>query len=238
LIKQTRAKAAHVLLVDAGDALVEPLKPSERDGKKGIGLLNLMKYDAMALGEGDLSRLGVDAIRERMEEADFPVLSANVVIAGTDDFLAQPYVKLEMAGRRIAIIGLTGRTSVSGVEVQDPLEAVKRVVEELRGQADILILLSHTGVTLNRQIASEVPELDLIISGGAEAITPAPALIGGTAVVHADVSSSGHAGRRVGVGTWSFDVQGRLAEQSWQDVSLGESYSDDPEMLAWLRDYE
>jgi len=67
LIKQTRAKSPHVLLVDAGDALVEPLIPSERDGKREIELLNLMQYDAIALGEGDLARLGVDNIRARMQ---------------------------------------------------------------------------------------------------------------------------------------------------------------------------
>ena len=200
--------------------------------------MNLMRYDAMALGEGDLARLGVDGIRERMQEANFPVLSANVVIAGTDDFLAQPYVIREMEGRRIAIIGVTGRTTLPGVEVRDPLESVKQVVEDVRGKADILILLSHTGLTANRRIASQVPELDLIISGGTEAITPTPVFVGdGAAIVHADVSSSGHAGRRIGVGTWSFDAQGHLAGQTWQDVSLGESFADDPEMLTWLRDH-
>jgi 5'-nucleotidase len=201
--------------------------------------MNLMRYDAMALGEGDLARLGVDGIQARIQEAQFPVLSANVVLAGTDDFLAQPYVILEIEGRRIAIIGLTGRTSVPGVDVRDPLESVKQVLNQVRGEAEILILLSHVGVTANRRIASEVPELDLIISGGSEAITPDPAFVGeGTAIVHADVSSSGHAGRRVGVGTWLFDEQGRLVGQNWQDISLGESFADDPEMLAWLRDHK
>jgi len=167
------------------------------------------------------------------------VLSANVFVAGSDDYLAQPYVIREIEGRRIAIIGVTGRASIPGVEVRDPLASVQAVVEEVRGEAEILILLSHTGVTLNRRIGAEVPELDLIISGGSEAITPGPAFVGdGTAIVHADVSSAGHAGRRVGVGTWSFDAQGRLAGQSWQLVSLGESLADDPEMLTWLRDYK
>jgi len=213
--------------------------PSDRDGKKEIELLNLMRYDAMALGEGDLARLGVDGIRDRIQEANFPVLSANVVIAETGGFLAQPYVIREMEGRRIAIIGVTGGTTLPGVEVRDPLEAVKQVVEEVRGKAEILILLSHTGMTTNRRIASEVPELDLIISGGSEAITPVPVLVGdGTVIVHADVSSSGHAGRRIGVGTWSFDGQGRISGQTWQDVSLGENFADDPEMVTWLRDHD
>ena len=207
-----------------------------RDGEQSPGA-TMHTHEKIEIAK-QLARLGVDGIRERMQEANFPVLSANVLIAGTDDFLAQPYVIREMEGYRIAIIGLTGRTSLPGVDVRDPLEAVKQVVEELHGKAEILILLSHTGVTANRRIATEVPELDLIISGGSEAITPTPVFVGeGTAIVHADVSSSGHAGRRIGVGTWSFDGHGQLAGQTWQDVSLGENFADDPEMLTWLRDH-
>lgn len=74
--------------------------------------MNLMEYDAMALGETDL-QLGEDVLRQRVQEVRFPVLSANVVVQSTGKLFVQPYVLLESGGRTLGIIGLTGSGSVS-----------------------------------------------------------------------------------------------------------------------------
>ncbi len=193
-----------------------------------------MGYDAMALGEGDLARLGVSEIRERMKEARFPFLSANVVISGSGELLARPYITRQVDGHRIAIIGLTGKASLPGVEIRDPLTVAVEVVTRLRKQADIVILVSHAGLQVNQKIAAAVPGLDLIVSGGKGGYTPSPmSTKGGAVIVHADAPSPGHAGRRVGVGHWTFDAQGKITAQKWQSVALGPNIPSDPDMQAW-----
>ena len=200
--------------------------------------MNSMRYDAMALGEGDLQILGVSAIQQRIEEADFPVLSANVFLAGTDRLLTRPYVVREVGGHRIAIIGLTGHATLPGVEIRDALETAQESVDLVREHADILILLSHAGLALNRQIAQELHELNLIISGGGQELTAVPEFTdGGPVLVHADSPSPGHAGRRIGVGTWYFDADGRLTQQNWRSVALTPDMPDDPAMLEWVRQH-
>jgi len=69
-----------------------------------------MGYDAMALGEVDL-QLGEDTLRQLIDDAHFPVLSANVIVRSTGDLFTAPYVVLERGGRRIGVIGLTGSGS-------------------------------------------------------------------------------------------------------------------------------
>jgi len=77
-----------------------------------VEAMNLMGYDVMALGEVDL-QLGEDALRQRIAEAQFAVLSANVIVQSTGELFAKPYVIMERGGRRIGIVGLTGAGSYS-----------------------------------------------------------------------------------------------------------------------------
>ena len=105
----------------------------------------------------------------------------------------------------------------------------------MRDQADIIILLSHAGLDLNRDIGAQIPEIDLIVSGDGMGYTPELELASqGPPVVHADVSSTGHAERNIGASTWSFDAQNQLIGQTWERVVLDPEISDDPEMSAWV----
>jgi 2',3'-cyclic-nucleotide 2'-phosphodiesterase (5'-nucleotidase family) len=132
---------------------------------------------------------------------------------------------------------LTGRAELPEVEVRDPIDSVQPIVEKLQGQADVFVLLSHAGLEVNRQIAAKVPQIDLIVSGGKQNYTTAPEVVAdGPPIVHADAASPGHAGRRVGIGTWWFDEKGRLIGQEWRTVPLGPEIPDDPEMAAWVQD--
>ena len=196
--------------------------------------MTVMGYDAMALGASDLAILGVDGILRRMEEAPFPFLSANVVLTATGELLAQPYLLKEMDGHRIAVIGLTDEVGLHDAEIRDPLLSLREVLDELNGQADILVLLSHAGLQTNQEIAQEVPEIDLIVSGGGQGYTVEPQLVEGQPpLVHADSASPGHAGRRVGVGSWGFDGDGRLVAVDWVGLALTPDILDDPEMARW-----
>lgn len=158
--------------------------PAKRtDGQSSVELMNLMGYDAMALGEGDMAKLGLETLRQRIQEAKFAVLSANAVFSGSDQLIVQPFLLKEMNGHHIAIIGLTGWGQIKGVEILDPIESVQRVMAQLKGQADIIILLSHAGLQTNRQIIEAIPEIDLVISGGIETVTPSALPINGNRTI-------------------------------------------------------
>lgn len=197
--------------------------------------MNRLGYDAAALGEEELITLGLDTVRQRLAEATFPFVSANAFDAASGERLVQPYIIVTLAGQRVAIVGLTGAADVPGVRIDDPRTTAIEVVSGLADQAEIIILLSHAGLAVNTQIAAQARSIDLIVSGGGPGMTqivqPSP---GGAPIVHADVPSIGHAGRRFGVGVWSFDGQGSLQGQEWQTVPLTPDIADDPVIQEWV----
>ena len=140
----------------------------------------------------------------------------------------------------VAVEFVTAGVPLDGVVIPPAINDVNlvtafEIVKALYRQADILILLSHAGINVNRQIASQLHKVDLIISGGGQGFTPLPEIgESGPAVVHADSSSRGHAGRRIGVGTWHFDRSGNLTAHEWASLALTPSIADDPDMLAWM----
>lgn len=211
----------------------------ETQGATSVELMNMMGYNAMALGEGDLSQLGIDGIRQREKEAHFPFLSANACLTGTEDLIVAPYTVLDIGSRHIAIIGVTGPAHILDVEIRDPLEAVRSAIAQIRDQADVLILLSHAGLEVNREIAEALPEIDLIVSGGGNEITrDLEETDSGPFIVQADIPTPGHAGRRIGVGSWIFGLEDTVVGQQWQNIALGSSYPDDPDMRAWVIKYQ
>ena len=239
-----RQRAPDALVLDAGDALIRDQPPATTSlGASSVELLDMMGYDAIVLGAGDLERLGVARLRELLPGAQFVTLSANLVpddIAApsvSDQVLVQPYLIRKVQGYAVAVIGLTSPLSLDEAEVRDPIASVRQAVEEAGQEAGVLILLSHLGITFNEEIASLFPELDLIVSGGGRGYTMQPFLTeGGPPIVHADMASPGHAGRRIGVGTWWFDAHGHLLGYAWESTSLTPDIAEDVEVTRWMRD--
>jgi 2',3'-cyclic-nucleotide 2'-phosphodiesterase (5'-nucleotidase family) len=237
LINRERKKNPYTLVLDAGDGLTGDQDPAVKtQGKTSVDAMNRLGYDALALGPGDLG-LGLAALRSRMAEARFSMLSANAVITGTDELVAKPYIVRDLAGHRVALVGLSGGTGTAEIDVRDPLAAVQQIVPEARKEANIVILLSHAGQTIDRQIADQAPGITAIVSGGDGPTSPAwVSSTTGVPVYHADQAMAGHAGRMIGVGTLNFTADGKLKSQKWQQVALSPDIADDPAMSAWVQE--
>jgi len=95
LINQVRDNAqSPVLLLDAGNTLSGQRVANASQGRAIIEAMNLLQYDAMVVGQLDFV-WGSDAVLERAREAEFAVLSCNVVDATTGEPILEPYVILE-----------------------------------------------------------------------------------------------------------------------------------------------
>ncbi|HKY51999.1 MAG TPA: bifunctional metallophosphatase/5'-nucleotidase, partial [Candidatus Limnocylindria bacterium] len=74
-----RARAPQrTLLVDAGDTWQGTFISNENKGEAVTKAMNLMKYDAMAVGNHEFD-WGQEVLARRAEEAAFPFLAANVI---------------------------------------------------------------------------------------------------------------------------------------------------------------
>lgn len=247
-VKTERTVSPNVLVLDAGNSIYgDEYLTNHTQGQVVIEAMNLIGYDAMALGAGDF-RLGLDVLQKRIAEAQFPILSANVLRTNTGQPFVTPYIIKNMGGYRVAILGLTDIETINTIlskdarvfKLLDPLEAARHTVAELRQQADLVIVISHLGTQLNRQLADTVPGIDVIVGGQVAewAYEPWRSQVNGTLLIEAEVPSPGHAGRQIGVLRLQFEDGRGITDYTWENVTLTPDYGDDPDMNALLERYQ
>jgi hypothetical protein len=125
-------------------------------------------YDTVNVGHRELS-LGRDRLRA-LRSGKVPFVSANVF----DDqgkLIFEPYriVKLK-GGGRAAIIGIADidydpATLGPNLRVGPPVEALARWLPELRGKADLIVLLAFATETSIRTLAEKFESIDVIVGG-------------------------------------------------------------------------
>lgn len=133
---------------------------------------NLMKYDAMGIGDDDLS-LGKEFLVEVSKKAQFPLLSSNLFDGMSGKTLFQPYLVKEINGLRIGIFSLLGSDCFSsptdprmkGLTLQDPVEVAQKMVKELQPKTDLIILLSHLSYPKDMEFAQKVSGVHIIVGG-------------------------------------------------------------------------
>ncbi len=234
-IKQEREKnKGIVLLLDAGNTLFGRWLTQKSEGRALLEPMNAMGYDAMVIGQADLT-LGLEVLKKRAEEAKFPFLSANLVNQSDKQLVFKPYVILERQGARIGILGLTDTaatkvgTASKTLTVLDPKQVAAQYVPELRGQVDLLIVLSRLGIEDDHALAKAVPGIDVIVGGNTRKIMEVPEREGNTIIVQ-----QGYDGEWMGRLQATFDAKGVPSNISMQLIALTDEYADDPEMVALM----
>ena len=225
-IQETRERegAKNVLLVDGGDTFGDDLLGNLTKGEAMIRLMNAVGYDAMTLGNHDFD-YGVDRTAELQAIAHFPMRGANVLNADGTPFLGDPVSVHEVGGIRVGILSLayhntaeTGsKENVRGLTFTNGIDVARRLVPTLRQHADLVVVLSHQGTKVDRELAQSVSGIDLIIGAHShDRITP-PQKVGGAWIVQAmsDDAVLGELTLTVDHGRLS-RVEGRLIDL-WND---------------------
>jgi 2',3'-cyclic-nucleotide 2'-phosphodiesterase/3'-nucleotidase/5'-nucleotidase len=145
------------ITLDAGDVMQGTPISNLTQGRSTIDFFNLAGIDAAAIGNHDFDWT-IPVLQQRMQQAKFPWLSANIYNAGaaTRPAWARGSVMLERGGLKIGVIGLTTERTptstradnVRGLEFRDGAAEINRLVPVLRSQgADFVIVTTHAGVT-------------------------------------------------------------------------------------------
>jgi len=191
LVKQHRSEG-DVLLLDAGDTFHGQTIVNLNEGEAAVRIMNEMGYDAMTLGNHDFN-FGQERIKELEEMANFPVIAANL-----DPQLVEPYTIKEIAGVKVGIFGLatpettykTHPKNVEGLTFVNPYEVAEEMVSELAGQTDMIIALSHLGLSegseyTSRGVAENVSGIDVIIDGHSHTVLEEGLMVNGTLIAQA-----------------------------------------------------
>jgi len=125
-----------------------------------------MRYDAANIGEYELW-LGKDELA-RQFALGVPFVSANVTDEKGEP-AAKPFLVVEKAGLKIAVTGLvaSGRYLTGpGLKVDDPKEALARIMPAIRQQAGVIIVLADLGLEAVRELVGDFPEISLVLFRG------------------------------------------------------------------------
>jgi 2',3'-cyclic-nucleotide 2'-phosphodiesterase (5'-nucleotidase family) len=161
------------LLVDAGDAWQGTFISNANKGEAVTRAMNLMRYDALAVGNHDFD-WGQDVLAQRAKEATFPFLAANVIETktGASPSYLKPFQVKDLGVARVGIIGLTNpgsativkATSVAGLQFRPAADAVRSLLIEVQKEADIVVVAAHIGTAEATQLARDVPGIDVIVA--------------------------------------------------------------------------
>jgi 2',3'-cyclic-nucleotide 2'-phosphodiesterase (5'-nucleotidase family) len=219
---------------------MDAVQGSETMGEDIVAGMNLMGYDAMALGPKDLA-LGASLLQQRIDQAEFAVLSANALWRETGEFVGQPYLVKDLGSHHVGIIGLTRLPDepLADIDVLDPQEALAKVVPEASRQAETVVLLTNLPFEDAKQLVKTVPGIDLVVAALPGQLPDRAVRIAetGTLAVVADQPSVGHTGRCVGRLAVMLGSDGLLSGESWTSVPMGPEFADDPEMAELLENY-
>jgi 2',3'-cyclic-nucleotide 2'-phosphodiesterase (5'-nucleotidase family) len=199
-VKEIRESRKDVLLVDSGDAFFSKFtNPVEENRVKKaaakahlfIGSLNLMEYDALGIGDDDLT-LGKDFLIDLSKKARFPFLSSNLVDVESKKPVFQAHAIKEVNGIRIGIFSLISPDVFSGPQdprlkgliIQDPVETAQRITRELKPSVDLIILLSHLGYPKDVEMAQTVPGIQIIAGAHSGVSLAFPPVMKDTVILH------------------------------------------------------
>jgi len=176
-----RESAKNILVLDAGDLLFKkfskPVPENELEAviqkaRLIIDCFNLMGYDAVAIGDDDLS-LGKKFILELSKTSNVPFLSSNLIDEDSGKPFFQRYIIKEVNGLKIGIFSLLSPDVFLGLSdprkkgliIRDPFETAQQIIGELGPQTDLIILLSHLGYPKDVEFTQKISRVHIIVGG-------------------------------------------------------------------------
>lgn len=177
---EVASAGGYTLLLDGGDVNTGVPESDLQDAVPDFKGMNLLSYDAMAVGNHEFDKSpAVLAMQRKL--AAFPMLSANIYRAG--ERLFDPYKLFNLGGVRVAVMGLTTEDTyklgnpdnMQGMDFRNPIQEAAKLVPELRSKADVVIAATHMGHYENGrhgiqapgdvEMARAVTGLDLVVGG-------------------------------------------------------------------------
>lgn len=175
-IQEIRATHPNVLLLDAGDQYQGTVWFSYFKGREVVRFMNLLGYDAMALGNHEFDN-GLDGLLDPLlKNVNFSILSANIQasrsVASRIAGYFQPYKILRVGSEKIGIVGYTTKETSflsnpgNDIYFEDEIEALQPHVDKLTTLGvNKIIALGHSGFTVDQKIAQKVRGVDVVIGG-------------------------------------------------------------------------
>ncbi|MFQ5746010.1 MAG: bifunctional metallophosphatase/5'-nucleotidase [Gemmatimonadota bacterium] len=176
LDRAREASDCPAFLLSGGDVMQGTAISNLERGASTIEAFNALGYDAAALGNHEFD-WGLDVLKERLAQARFPFLAANVFekATGRRPGWIEPYAILERGGVRVGVIGLATASTpattkpwiVADLEFRPISETLRAVVPEVRARGvDFVVALMHAGGFCRPDEGCSGEAFDALAGGG------------------------------------------------------------------------
>jgi hypothetical protein len=238
-LETVRGKKSAVLALDSGALLFkdEELPPDQREQRtvtaQGIvAAYSTMSFAGVGVARQDLAA-GLPFLLAIQKKSSFPWLSANLLGGPGRKPLFKPHTLITAGGMRIAVIGLTSQESGSLLTDKDNAiiapweEVLPQEITQLRGRADMTILLSSLLPAMNRKIAEAHPEIHLILQAGNTQGNIPPARVNNTLITQVEAQ-----GKSVGILRVRWNKQSKRWEETGSENLLADK-KNEMDRLGW-----
>lgn len=243
-LAKARARSNNSILVDGGDQFQGTLFYTHYKGVMTAEFMNKLGYDVMTVGNHEFDD-GPEVLKGFVEAVDFPVLMSNADIS-LEPILKDKIAKstvIERGGEKIGLIGLTPVDTAElaspgkNITFSEPVQAVQGEVDRLTAEGvNKIIVLSHSGMVVDRLVAQGTKGVDVIVGGhdntylsntDEKASGPYPVMVGTTAIVQAYAY-----GKFLGELNITFDDAGVIREAKGEPLIMNKAVAEDADTLA------
>ncbi len=178
------------LLFDCGDSLRGSQTVYHRN-EPIIAEIDAAGYDAQAIGNREFHYL-FPLLAARAAKMHHPLICTNLLDTKGRTLPFEESRIIEFEGTRIHLLGLlimqypvgNRLERVFGWRFLDPWDAVGAYAQSVP-EGEMLVVLSHVGLSLDRKLAERVPRIDLILGGHSHDTLFAPEVVNGIPIIHA-----------------------------------------------------
>lgn len=243
----------NVLLLNGGDNFQGSLFYTTFKGAVEAEFLNLMKFDAMTVGNHEFDD-GEDALAPFLDVIKFPVLSANVKANAQSKVgdRIKPSIVLDVGGQKIGIIGAVTNDTPElaspgpNIAIEEDIKTITAEVEKLKGQGvNKIIALTHIGYPREKEMIAKIPGVDVVVGGhshsllsntDAKAEGPYPTMIDNPEGYKVPVTQAASYSKYLGEFMVTFDDNGVVKEAKGDPLYLDKSIKPDETVLARIKE--
>ncbi|MHC1778281.1 MAG: bifunctional UDP-sugar hydrolase/5'-nucleotidase [Lentimicrobium sp.] len=185
MVDDIRQQYEEVLVVSAGDMFTgNPVVDQYPDkGYPIIELMNTVGFTIGTIGNHEFD-YGQETLKKRIDQAQFPLISANIRSDDPDGINPEPYKIISLKnGLKIAFTGViqlnesgmpdSHPSKLQGIVFTDGLQKITEYMH-LRDSCNIFIGLTHLGFETDVELAEKAGKFDLILGGHSHTIVTNP----------------------------------------------------------------
>lgn len=224
----------NVLLLEGGD-LLSPFGDAEKD-QYVLKIIDLYPYDAMAIGDQEFAN-GIDFFYREAKKYKLPYISAN--LQSDRGAFWNNYLLKKIDGIPVLIVAVLSpkvfeyypEDKIAGLKTEPPLVTIKNILK-ITGAKAFTILLSHSGLDQDKQIATDLNGIDVIVGAHTQNRLEQPLSQANSLIVQA-----GSDGYYLGQLDLTLDQNGNIADYSNKLIPIALHLRNDPEIVALIKDY-